>query len=84
MRPADRALIALTAAVTAYEAVALVTDWELLTEAIRRDRNRHPVVTVGGIVFLAAHLIGVWPLRFDPLHRLAEALRPCDCGMGLK
>ncbi len=74
MRPADRALVAIGAVVTAYEAAALVLpDWELLTEAVRRHRGRRPVVTVGGITYLAAHLIGVWPPRYDPLHRLAEA-----------
>ena len=83
MRPADRALVAIGAVVTAYEAAALVLpDWELLTEAVRRHRGRRPVVTVGGITFLAAHLIGCWPPKLDPLHRLAEALRPCDCGIG--
>jgi hypothetical protein len=82
VRPADRALIGLGVAVTAYEAAALVTDWELLTVAIRRHRDRRPVLTVGAITFLAAHLIGVWPPRLDPLHRLAEALSPCGCGMG--
>ncbi len=83
MRPADRALVAIGAVVTAYEAAALVLpDWELLTEAVRRHRDRRPVLTVGAITFLAAHLIGVWPPRYDPLHRLAEALRPCDCGIG--
>ena len=83
MRPADRALIGIGVAVACYEAVAvLVPSWELLTEAARRHRRRRPVRTVGLITYLAAHLIGVWPPRFDPLHRLAEALTPCDCGMG--
>jgi hypothetical protein len=82
MRPADRALIGLGVAVTAYEGVALVApDVELLTVAIRRHRDRRPVLTVGAIVYLAAHLVGVWPPKLDPLHRLAESLRPCDCGM---
>jgi hypothetical protein len=83
MKPADRALIGLGAVVTVYEAVALVApDVELLTVAIRRHRHQRPVRTVGLITYLAAHLIGVWPPRYDPLHRLAEALTPCDCGIG--
>jgi hypothetical protein len=72
VRPADRAWIALAAAVIAYEAFA--PRGELLSEGVARWRAARPAVTHAGIVYLAAHLAGVVPRRVDPLHRLATAL----------
>lgn len=70
-RPADRAWIAIAAAVLVYEALA--PRGELLSQGVARYRAQRPVVTHAVIVYLAAHLAGVWPQRFDPLHRSAAA-----------
>lgn len=72
MRPADRAWVALAVGVAVYEALA--PRGELLSQGAARYRERRPVVTHGVIVYVAAHLAGVWPRRVDPLHRLASAL----------
>lgn len=72
MRPADRAWIVLGIGVMAYELAAAMRRWELLSEAIDRYRRRHPIVTHGSVIYLAAHLLRVWPRRLDPLHRLAR------------
>lgn len=76
MKPADWAWTALVAAVVAYELHASRRDhdWELLSEAMDRYRQRHPFVTVTIILLLAAHLTRAIPRRVDPLHRLAVRL----------
>ena len=72
MRTADRAWLALATAVAVYELLA--PRGELLSEGVARWRAARPAATHAGIVYLAAHLAGVWPRRADPLHRLATAL----------
>jgi hypothetical protein len=76
MRPADRAWLAIIAAVLAYEIAASRRrhDWELLSEACDRYRTRHPVVVRGVIVYLAAHLTRTIPARLDPLHQFATRI----------
>lgn len=76
MKPADWAWAALVAAVGAYELHASRRDhdWELLSEAMDRYRQRHPVLTVTTILLLAGHLTRVIPRRLDPLHRVAVRL----------
>lgn len=69
MRSADRAWLALGAAVVAYEAGA--PRGELLSEGVDRYLVRRPWVTRVVVVGLAAHLLNAIPQRFDPLHRLA-------------
>lgn len=75
MRPADRAWLALAAAVTAYEIAACRKGWELLSEAADRHRAAHPVAVHTLIAYLSGHLSRHWPARIDPLHRLAGWLR---------
>lgn len=74
MKPADRAWLALLAAVVGYEAAAAVQGWELLSEAADRYRRRRPVLTHVAVAYLGAHLLRRWPARIDPLHRIAVKL----------
>lgn len=74
MKPADWAWVALGAAVAAYELHAPRKDWELLSEACDRYRERHPIVIISAIILVAAHLTRVVPPRLDPLHQLAVRL----------
>ncbi len=74
MRPADKAWLALGAAVMAYELAAALKRWELLSEAADRYRRHHPIATHAGVVYLAGHLLRRWPRRLDPLHQLATRL----------
>jgi hypothetical protein len=75
MKPGDYAWLALAVGVTVYEIVAAIDGGgELLSEACDRYRAAHPVITYGGIIFVAGHLGRVWPRRVDPLCRLADAL----------
>lgn len=69
-RPADKAWVALTVGVLAWEALA--PDGELLSEAVDRYRRRRPFLTRLIIVYLSAHLSRIVPRRLDPLHRLAR------------
>ena len=69
MRHGDYAWLALAAAILAYEAAA--PPGELLSEACDRYRQRHPIITLSVIAYLAAHLARLIPARVDPLHRLA-------------
>lgn len=74
MRPADRAWLGIAAGVTAYEVAACRAGWELLSEAVDRYRTNRPVIAAGTVIYLAAHLVRVWPRRLDPLTRLASRL----------
>lgn len=74
MKPADRAWLVLAAAITAYEFAAIHKGWELLSEAIDRYRRRARLTTNSGILYLAAHLLRLWPRRLDPLAALAKAV----------
>lgn len=75
MKPADRAWIVLAGGVFAYEAAAALTKWELLSEAVDRYRAKHPVITLGVICLLAAHLSRAIPRNLDPIHQAAARLR---------
>lgn len=72
LRPADRAWVILGVGVMVYELAAALRRWELLSEAVDRYRRHRPIITHAGVIYLAAHLLRVWPHRMDPLHRLAE------------
>lgn len=74
MKPADRAWLVLVAAITAYEVTAARRGWELLSEAVDGYRKRHPAITDGSILYVAAHLLRRWPPRIDPLTALAKLL----------
>lgn len=69
LRPADWAWSVLAAAVLGYELAA--RPGELLSEGVDRYRQRHPVATASVIVYIALHLLRLWPSRFDPLHQAA-------------
>lgn len=72
MKSGDIAWLAMAVGVFAYELAAAITDdGELLSEAVDRYRAAHPVVTYGGIIYIAGHLARVWPRRIDPLCVLA-------------
>lgn len=73
MKPGDIAWTALAAGVIAYELRA--PHGELLSEAVDRYRARRPLVTHAAVIYVAGHLVRVWPARVDPLTRLAEWMR---------
>lgn len=77
LRAADRAWLGIAAAVLAYEAAASRRrhDWELLSEAADRYRDRHPILVHGVVLYLAAHLTRRIPQSLDPLHLLAARIR---------
>ncbi|MCV7277114.1 DUF7427 family protein [Mycolicibacter arupensis] len=72
MRPADRAWLTLGAGVTAWD----LCSRETLSAAADRYHRRQPWLTRGVIIYLAAHLLGWWPARGDPLRRLTTRTRP--------
>jgi hypothetical protein len=75
LRPADTAWLTLAAAVLTYELVAAGRrDWELLSEAADRYRDRHPLPTHVTVLYLAGHLLRRWPARLDPLHLITTAM----------
>lgn len=73
LRPADWAWTILAALVLAYELAA--KPGELLSEGMYRYKDRHPIVTSTGIVYLALHLLRLWPSTIDPLHRIATGIK---------
>lgn len=70
MRHGDYAWTAIAAAVLIYEVNA--PSGELLSEAVDRYRQRHPIITNTVIAYLALHLMRRIPPKFDLLHRLAS------------
>jgi len=66
----DRAWLALAAGVIAYEAACPAG--QLLSERMDVYRSRHPVLTIGLVTYLAAHLTRAWPRRADPLYRITN------------
>lgn len=72
MRHGDAAWATLAVGIAAYE-VAAPAD-ELLSEAVDRYRRTHPGLTVLAIVYVAAHLLRIWPRRIDPLHQIATRM----------
>ena len=72
MKPADWAWAGIVTAVAAYELHATRRqDFELLSEAMDRYRQHHPVIVTVTIMLLAGHLTRAIPGNYDPLHRLA-------------
>lgn len=76
--PGDWAWLTIGIAVVLYEGLAAVKqDWELLSETMDGYRNDHPAVTDLTIVYLAGHLLRLWPARIDPLTQFSRALQRC-------
>jgi hypothetical protein len=69
MKHADAAWATLALGVLLYECCA--PPGQLLSEAVDKYRDRHPILTNSVIVFLAGHLLRIWPRHIDPLHQLA-------------
>jgi len=70
VRHSDYAWCAIAAGVLLYEIKAPQS--ELLSEAVDRYRNRHPIITNTIVCYLALHLLRAIPQRIDPLHQLAH------------
>lgn len=68
----DWAWITLAVGVVVYEILA--PPGQLMSEGMDKYRRHHPWVTVLAVVYVATHLLRVWPARIDPLHRLAGRL----------
>lgn len=64
MRAAERAWLALAVGVAAYELTA--RDGELLSHAVDRWLEAHPVLTFTAVGVTAAHLLNLLPERVDP------------------
>lgn len=75
MKHGDAAWAAIGLAVLVYECCA--PPGQLLSEAVDKYRDRHPILTNSLIVFLAGHLLRMWPRPIDPLHQLAIRTRRC-------
>jgi len=69
MKHGDAAWATLALGVLLYECCA--PPGQLLSEAVDKYRERHPILTNSVIVFLAGHLLRIWPRHIDPLHQLA-------------
>ena len=69
MKHGDAAWATLALGVLLYECCA--PPGQLLSEAVDKYRDRHPILTNSVIVFLAGHLLRIWPRHIDPLHQLA-------------
>lgn len=67
MRPADRAWVVLAAVVVAWDLVS--PEGETLSEGAKRHAREQRVATLSTISYLAMHLSGVIPARYDPLSR---------------
>jgi hypothetical protein len=75
MKHGDAAWAAIGLAVLVYELSA--PPGQLLSEAVDKYRDRHPILTNSLIVFLAGHLLRIWPRPIDPLHQLAVRANRC-------
>lgn len=69
MHHGDYAWIALAIGVLTYEVVA--PPGQLLSEAMDKYRQHHPLAAGTAVIYIACHLLRVWPKPVDPLHRLA-------------
>lgn len=69
MKPGDYGWLTVIFVVSAYEVAALRRrdDWELLSEAAERYRSHAPWPVGVVVVYMAGHLLRVWPRRIDPL-----------------
>lgn len=70
MTAGDRAWLALAAGVITYELAC--PRGQLLSQRVDAYRDTRPLLTLGVIIYLAAHLARALPRRVDPLHRLTE------------
>lgn len=73
MRHGDYAWVAIAAGVITYELYA--PPGQLLSEAVDRYRQRHPIITNTAVCYIAAHLLRAIPQSIDPLHQLAARAR---------
>lgn len=73
MRHSNSAWLAVTAGVVWYELTA--PQGELLSQAVDRYRAAHPVITSTVVVYLAGHLLRLWPRPVDPLHQVARRFK---------
>jgi hypothetical protein len=73
MKHGDAAWAAIGLTVLVYESCA--PPGQLLSEAVDRYRGRHPILTNSVILFLAGHLLRIWPRPIDPLHQLAVRVK---------
>lgn len=71
MRPADRAWLALVGGIAAWD--KFCPHGEMLSDASARYTKNHPVLWVTSVVYIAGHLIHIWPKRYDVLSILATA-----------
>lgn len=74
MRHGDYAWITLAVGVLTYEIVA--PPGQLLSEAMDKYREKHPVATAAAVIYVASHLLRVWPTPLDPLSQAAR-IRKC-------
>lgn len=70
---AEQAWLALGVIIVGYEILA--ADGQLLSEAVDRALEKHPVLVRAAVLLLAGHLINALPNKVDPIHLLAVALR---------
>lgn len=70
LRPADRAWLTLAAGVLVWDAVC--PRGEMLSEASSRYTKAQPLLWCSTIVYVAGHLMHIWPQRCDPLAQLAD------------
>jgi hypothetical protein len=71
MRPSDKAWLTLAAGVTVWD--ALCPRGEMLSEASSRYAKARPLLWNVTIIYVAGHLMHVWPQRCDPLSTLARS-----------
>lgn len=73
MRPAHKALAAVTAAVVGYNIAA--ADGETISEGVDALLELHPVLTRATITLLALHLANAIAAQADPLHLAFQLAR---------
>lgn len=72
MKHGDAAWITLAVGVFVYEVTAPPN--QLLSEAMDRYRHRHPIVSSLAVIYVASHLLRIWPAPIDPLHQIATRI----------
>ncbi|MFE5290142.1 hypothetical protein ACFRAQ_34685 [Nocardia sp. NPDC056611] len=68
----ERALIALTIAITAYEIAA--PEGQLISHAFDRLLEKHRYATGFAVIYTSAHLLNVLPPRVDLYHLLGRTI----------
>ena len=68
---AERAWCALATLVAGYEFAA--PEGQLLSQAVDRWLQRHPVATYAAVAVTAAHLVNLIPERVDPYRHVGRA-----------